>query len=94
MGMEISQQRQIISLKSGTGRPSKLSNGGVYWIHPRALAGGRFSSGDKVSLEDEILPSAMALGQRMLGIEFTGTFIDIGVPDDYLRAPALLRGLG
>jgi len=30
------------------------------------------------------------LGQRLMGMEFPGIFIDIGVPDDYHRAPALL----
>ena len=91
MGMEVSPQGQIISLQSGTGHPGRLANGGVYWVHPRALHGGGFSSGDTVSLEDDVLPAALASGQRLFGIEFTGTFIDIGVPDDYVRAPALLK---
>ncbi len=90
MGMDVSPQGQITSLKSGTGHSGRLANGGVYWVHPRALRGGRFAPGDKVSLEDDIFPVAMASGQRLFGIEFPGTFIDIGVPDDYHRAPALL----
>lgn len=90
MGMDISPQGEIISLKSDTGRPDRLANGGVYWVNPRALPSKRFSPGDKVSLEDDIFPVAMALGQRLLGVEFLGVFIDIGVPDDYYRAPALL----
>lgn len=87
MGMDTSPQGQITSLKSGTGR---LANGGVYWVNPRALLGGKFSPGAKVSLEDDIFPAAMVSGQSLFGIEFLGTFIDIGVPDDYHRAPALL----
>lgn len=90
MGIDISPQGQIVSLKSGTGRPGRLANGGVYWVNPRALRSEKFSPGDKVSLEDDIFPAAMISGQRLLGIEFSGTFIDIGVPDDYHRAPALL----
>ena len=90
MGMDVSPQGQITSLKSGTGHPGRLANGGVYWVHPRALRGGKFVPGDKVSLEDDIFPAAMASGQHLFGIEFPGTFIDIGVPDDYHRAPALL----
>jgi D-glycero-alpha-D-manno-heptose 1-phosphate guanylyltransferase len=90
MGMDISPQGKIVSLKSGTGQPDRLANGGVYWVNPRALLSGRFLPGDKVSLEDDIFPAAMASGQRLLGIEFSGTFIDIGVPDDYHRAPSLL----
>lgn len=90
MGMGVSPQGQITSLKSGAGHPGHLANGGVYWVHPRALLGGRFAPGDKVSLEDDIVPAAMASGQRLFGIEFPGTFIDIGVPDDYHHAAALL----
>lgn len=90
MGLDISPQGQIVSLKSGTGQPGRLANGGVYWVNPRALLSEKFSPGDKVSLEDDIFPVAIASGQRLLGFEFPGTFIDIGVPDDYYRAPALL----
>lgn len=90
MGMEIAARGRITSLKSGTSQPGRLANGGVYWVRPRALAGNRFVPGNPVSLEDDILPAAMTAGQRLFGMEFTGTFIDIGVPDDYRRASALL----
>lgn len=90
MGMEISPQGQITTLKSGAGQPDRLANGGVYWVNPRALLREKFSPCDKVSLEDDIFPTAMAAGQRLLGIEFPGAFIDIGVPDDYHRASTLL----
>ena len=90
MGIEVSPQGQITSLKSGSEYGSRLANGGVYWVHPRALRGSRFAPGEKASLEDDIFPTALASGQRLFGIEFTGTFIDIGVPDDYHRAATLL----
>ena len=92
MGMDVTPQGRITSLKSGTGQPGRLANGGVYWVHPRALRGnnGGFAPGDKASLEDDIFPLAMESGQRMFGVEFPGIFIDIGVPEDYRRAPALL----
>lgn len=90
MGMDVSPQGRITSLKSDTGHPGRLANGGVYWVHPRALVGCGFAPGDKVSLEDDIFPAAMLAGRRLFGLEFPGTFIDIGVPDDYRRAPALL----
>lgn len=91
MGMDISPQGAITSLKSGSGRPGRLANGGVYWVRSRVLLDGMFHHGDKISLEDDIFPAAMASGQRLFGIEFSGTFIDIGVPDDYRRASALLN---
>jgi D-glycero-alpha-D-manno-heptose 1-phosphate guanylyltransferase len=90
MGIEVSPQGQITSLTSGSAHGFRLANGGVYWVHPRVLHGCRFVSGEKASLEDDIFPAALASGQRLFGIEFTGTFIDIGVPDDYHRAATLL----
>lgn len=90
MGMDISPQGELRSLKSDAGRPGRLANGGVYWVNPRALRGTGFTPGAKVSLEDDIFPAAIASGQRVMGLEFSGAFIDIGVPDDYNRAPSVL----
>lgn len=90
MGLDVSPQGEILSLKSDPGKLGRLANGGVYWVNPRALRNDNFLPGDKVSLEDDIFQAAMQEGRRLLGIEFAGTFIDIGVPDDYRRAPALL----
>ena len=91
--MDISQQGRIISLKSGIGGPVSLANGGVYWVNPRAMRSASFSLAGlagKISLEEDIFPAALAFGQRLLGIEFSGAFIDIGVPHDYHRASTLL----
>ncbi len=91
MGIEMSAQGRITSLKSGIEQGHRLANGGVYWVHPRALSrAGR--SDERLSLEDDLFPQALAAGRRILGIEFRGTFIDIGVPDDYHRASSLLVG--
>lgn len=90
MGMDVTPQGQITSLKAGIGQAERLANGGVYWVSPGAWRDEKFSAGDKVSLEDDIFPAAMVSGQRLFGIEFPGTFIDIGVPDDYYHASALL----
>jgi D-glycero-alpha-D-manno-heptose 1-phosphate guanylyltransferase len=90
MGMGISPDGVITSLKSGSGEPGRLANGGVYLVHPRSLSDGTFKPGEKASLEDDIMPLLMTSGARLYGREFGGAFIDIGVPDDYHRAPALL----
>ena len=90
MGLEVSSEGRITSLKSGSVQGPRLANGGVYWVHPRALRAGRFTLGEKASLEDDLFPAALASGQLQFGIEFTGTFIDIGVPHDYHRAATLL----
>lgn len=89
MGVGLSAEGRIVSLQS---EASPLVNGGVYWVHPRvlgALAGGVPAS-DKISLEDDVLPAAVAEGRRLFGREFSGPFIDIGLPEDYRRAQEVL----
>jgi D-glycero-alpha-D-manno-heptose 1-phosphate guanylyltransferase len=50
----------------------------------------KFVPGQKLSLEDDILPTFMTQGGKLYGLEFPGSFIDIGVPDDYFRAAEVL----
>ena len=90
MGIGIAADGRIIALKSGAGKPGRLANGGVYLVNPEALRIGRWKAGDRVSLEDDMLPAAFASGRRFYGLECSGTFIDIGVPEDYARAQGLL----
>lgn len=90
MGLEVAPSGRVVSLNSGSGEPGRRANGGVYWVHPRALRGGRYVPGDTVSLEEEFFPAALASGQRLFAAEFSETFIDIGLPDDYRRAQSLL----
>ena len=89
-GIGIADDGRITSLKAGTGRPGQLANGGVYLLNPGMLRIGGWKPGEKVSLEDDILPAAFAAGRRLYGLECGGTFIDIGVPQDYARARRLL----
>jgi D-glycero-alpha-D-manno-heptose 1-phosphate guanylyltransferase len=90
MGIEVSQEGRITSLKSNVAQLGGFANGGVYLVHPRTLLDERFEPGKKISLEDDVFPVALASGQRFFGVKFSGTFIDIGVPDDYYRAETLL----
>jgi D-glycero-alpha-D-manno-heptose 1-phosphate guanylyltransferase len=90
MGLDISSQGKITSLNTNIGGPAHLVNGGVYWGKSGASISAIFSPGDKVSLEDDIFPAALAAGQCLVGVEFPGAFIDIGVPDDYHRAEVFL----
>jgi D-glycero-alpha-D-manno-heptose 1-phosphate guanylyltransferase len=89
MGMEVTPEGKITALKTDMAQPGRLANGGVYWIQPRALEKQHGLTG-KFSLEDEYLPAALAAGQKLYGIHFDATFIDIGVPADYRRAQQLL----
>lgn len=90
-GVDIDETARITKLKSAGGGSRQLINGGVYLIEPAALAGLPFRPGDKVSLEDDLLPQVLATGKRLVGHTVRGRFIDIGVPEDYVRAAGMLR---
>jgi D-glycero-alpha-D-manno-heptose 1-phosphate guanylyltransferase len=90
MGMYVKPDGEIMSLESGTSEPGRLANGGVYLVNPSVLAKSKFSPGCKLSLEDDLLPAFVAQGGKLYGFECSGSFIDIGVPQDYFRAVELL----
>jgi D-glycero-alpha-D-manno-heptose 1-phosphate guanylyltransferase len=90
MGMELAPDCRILSLRSGTGTPGRLANGGVYLIGRKAVLAGAWRAGARLSLEDDILPALFAQGTRLFGFECAGRFIDIGVPDDYRRVAQML----
>lgn len=90
MGIDVKADGEISSLKSGTGDLGRLANGGVYLINPSVVAKTRFLPGQKLSLEDDLLPAFVTQGGKLYGLEFPGVFIDIGVPKDYFRAAEVL----
>lgn len=67
-----------------------IINGGVYVMQREALLGLGWKPGDKVALEQEIFPALLKRKMKMLGVAFAGAFVDIGVPEDYRRAAAML----
>ena len=67
----------------------QCANGGVYWVHPAALASFSVLSGKSISLESEILPQCFNLDQNIFGLISDNLFIDIGLPQDYQRAQVL-----
>ncbi len=67
--------------------PSNLINAGVYVLDPKIfnyIPGGR-----PVSIEHEIFPK-LAEEEKLFGHEFKEIWIDIGKPQDYLRANRVL----
>lgn len=92
MGLELDDGQRIVSLASQRGLPGCLANGGVYWVRRRSLSALPFQAGQAVSLEDELLPALLDGGAAMLGLAADGAFIDIGIPQDYHRAHAVLAG--
>lgn len=92
MTLGLAEDGLIKTLQSGKGSIGSLANGGVYFLRRSVLLEDRFPLGTKVSLEEDIFPKALSVGRRLLGIEFSGIFIDIGVPADYARAAHVLDG--
>jgi D-glycero-alpha-D-manno-heptose 1-phosphate guanylyltransferase len=92
MGLEVDPEGRILSLRSETKKASRVANGGVYLISPHILRATNVLPRRRVSLEDEIMPGALAAGSRIFGLECKGRFIDIGVPEDYLRAGVFVTG--
>ena len=90
MGMDVDLTGEILSLKSKVKKSANLANGGVYLIDPSSLKLLPYEAGDKISLEDELLPSFISNGGILFGVECEGKFIDIGVPEDYYRAKNIL----
>jgi D-glycero-alpha-D-manno-heptose 1-phosphate guanylyltransferase len=90
MGLDVATDGSIRDLRAGKGAIGALANGGVYLLEPAPLRKAGFRAGDKVSLEDELLPAFRAAGGTLFAMECTGKFIDIGVPADYYRAATLL----
>lgn len=67
--------------------PSNLINAGVYVLEPEVLD--YIPKGKKVSIEKEVFP-ILAEERKLFGYEIHGMWMDIGVPDDYLNANAML----
>lgn len=73
---------QFMEKGSGTG----LINAGVYLLGKQVVRD--LPMGTAISLEREVFPSL--LDRRVYGLVCTGLFIDIGIPQDLLRAQTLL----
>ncbi len=65
-----------------------LVNGGVYLVNRRVLR--ELSPQRPLSLEDDVLPDLLQRGKRIFGHVVSGSFLDIGLPEDYRRAETVL----
>jgi len=79
--VEIDDKSQIVSFGEKQYCDSGFINGGVYVIDKNALK----NFPDKFSLEKDFFEPKAAMGQ-LVGFPTKGYFIDIGIPEDYLRA--------
>ena len=90
LGVGLDEDARLISLVAPTTHDEVWANGGVYMISPGVLGriADRFTG--EVSLEDDIIPALLELGSAIYGFRHHGRFIDIGLPEDYLRAADVL----
>ncbi len=91
MEVDLADDGKILSLQSGGNKLTLLANGGVYLVNPSALKRLNDKLYIKSSLENDLLPKFISLGSGLYGLESTGKFIDIGVPEDYYRAQKILK---
>ena len=91
MGVDLEDNGEIFSLQSGGNELTLLANGGVYLVNPSALKRLNYKPYTKSSLENDLLPKFISLGGGLYGLESSGKFIDIGVPEDYYRAQKILK---
>ena len=80
----------IVAFSAKPSGSEGIINGGVYLMQRETLLGLGWNPGDKVGLEQDLFPALLDRKLKMLGMECTGAFIDIGVPIDYQRAAAVL----
>jgi D-glycero-alpha-D-manno-heptose 1-phosphate guanylyltransferase len=86
MGMQLSDDGRILSLGDKKGQSDILANGGVYVVDPLAFNCYSAPAKQAISLESDIFPELLKSEAGMWGHQSNGFFIDIGVPEDYLRA--------
>ncbi len=89
MGMKIDKDGRIAALCSDE-QSGQWINGGVYLVNPASLSAFMGKPNVKLSIEEDILPALFTGGSRFFGYVCKGRFIDIGVPEDYLRSPSIL----
>ena len=88
--VELDTQSRIIRFGEKSEKGPGFINGGVYVCRKEFAA--RIPAGRCISLEKEIFPQCAAR-RTIGGVGFEGRFIDIGIPEEYHRAHALLADL-
>jgi mannose-1-phosphate guanylyltransferase len=91
--VELDSEKRILRFieKPEFGRaPSNLINAGIYILDPKVID--YIPEGRSVSIEKEVFPVLAEEGE-LFGFEIHGTWIDIGVPEDYLKANGMLLSM-
>jgi len=70
--------------KAPDSRIAGTINAGAYLMEKESLEQSGFCVGDAFSIEKDVFPTFIGLG-KIQGVLIPGTFIDIGIPEDYRR---------
>lgn len=90
-GVQLDDKGFVVSLEKRTGHSdNRVANGGVYLIERKTLSDFESQPIKKTSLEDELIPVLLHGNKRIFGFTSSGSFLDIGIPEDYNRAAELL----
>lgn len=87
---ELTEKNRVVRFVEKPARekaPSNLANAGIYALDPDIFD--YIPSGRPVSIEREVFPKLVDEG-KLYGYDLEGLWIDIGKPEDYLRANKLL----
>lgn len=87
--IQMAEDGRIVAFQS---EPSDCCtiNAGVYLACKSAFDGLGWRVGDKASLEQDVFLAMLQAGKCFYGFVASGAFIDIGIPEDYFRASAVL----
>lgn len=95
MPMDMDTHGRIVSMPAShmpSGR--YMANGGVNWMSPVACDMLLQNCPRGVlSLDNDVFPRLFSANARLYGLEFTELFIDIGLPNDYVRFQQHVTGM-
>jgi NDP-sugar pyrophosphorylase family protein len=81
--VRVAPDGRVLEFVEKTPEGTGLINGGVYVTECSLFFPCR--SDEACSLERRLLPAAIAAGETVLGVRVDAPFVDIGLPEDYLR---------
>lgn len=78
-----------------SGNPPYMINGGVYFFEYNYLKEKtrKWEKRSRLSLEMDLFPSWLLEGDLIYGKEETGFFIDIGVPEDFVKSQIIFQSM-
>ncbi len=90
--VEMDSDRRIVGYREKCAATAPWISAGVYALEPSVLNAG--PAEQALSLERDVLPSALARGDTLLGHPVDGFFVDIGTPEGHARFRKYIEGNG